>query len=87
MFFVSSSQVTEGKTLGPAFMTHCYRELTHKQWKILLDNEFLEAWEHGIVILCWDGVRRRFYPRIFAYSADYPEKCGSLLLSVTSTNE
>jgi hypothetical protein len=27
------------------------------QWKILLDDEFLEAYEHGIVILCCDGVK------------------------------
>ena len=46
----------------------------HEQWKILLDDDFLEAWKHGIVIMCWDGVKRRFYPRIFTYSADYPEK-------------
>lgn len=24
--------------------------------------------------MCPDGVERRFYPRIFSYSADYPEK-------------
>ena len=29
---------------------------------------------HGIVIKCCDGVLRRFYPRLFTYSADYPEK-------------
>lgn len=55
-------------------MTHCQRELFHEQWKILLDDEFLEIWTHGIVIECFDGVKRRFYPRIFDYSADYPEK-------------
>ena len=31
-------------------------------------------YEHGVVIECCDGVKRRFYIRIFAYSADYPEK-------------
>jgi hypothetical protein len=41
---------------------------------VLLDDEFMEAWKHGIVILCCDGIKRRFYPRIFVYSADYPEK-------------
>jgi len=46
----------------------------HAQWTILLDDEFLEASTHGIVITCYDGVERRFYPRIFTYSADYPEK-------------
>ncbi|KAG6906368.1 hypothetical protein DXG01_014299, partial [Tephrocybe rancida] len=61
---------------GPtqAFLAHCRRELFHTQWSILLDEEFLEAWEHGIVIICLDGIKRRFYPRIVTYSADYPEK-------------
>lgn len=55
-------------------MTHCQRELLHAQWGVLLDEELLDAYEHGIVIMCGDGVERRFYPRIFTYSADYPEK-------------
>ncbi|KJA12603.1 hypothetical protein HYPSUDRAFT_210329 [Hypholoma sublateritium FD-334 SS-4] len=61
---------------GPsdAFMTHCQREFFHAQWKVLLGDDFLEAYEHGVVIECCDGVKRRFYLRIFAYSADYPEK-------------
>jgi hypothetical protein len=46
----------------------------HAQWDIILDNEFLEAYAHGIVIDCQDKVKRRFYPRLFTYSADYPEK-------------
>ena len=40
----------------------------------MLSDEFLEAYEHGVVIKCCDGITRRFYLRIFAYSADYPEK-------------
>jgi len=67
-------QTAGGKRPSPAFMTHYHCELTHEQWKILLDDDFIEAWKHGIVIMCWDGVKRRFYPRIFTYSADYPEK-------------
>jgi hypothetical protein len=35
--------------------------------------------QHGIVIMCHDGIERRFYPRIFTYSADYPEKLVQLL--------
>lgn len=54
--------------------THCHRAFFHEQWKILLDDEFLEAYEHGVVVSCCDGIMRRFYPRIFTYSADYPEK-------------
>ena len=61
---------------GPTadMLTHCRRELLHAIWKLLLDDEFMQAYEHGIVIKCPDGIYRRFYPRIFTYSADYPEK-------------
>jgi hypothetical protein len=61
---------------GPnsVFMAHCHREIYHAQWAIMLDDEFLKAYQHGTVITSPDGVKRRFYPRIFTYSADYPEK-------------
>jgi hypothetical protein len=65
---------TDGKGLNSECATHCHREFFHEQWKILLDDEFLQAYEHGIVVCCCDGIKRRFYPRIFTYSADYPEK-------------
>ncbi|KAG1807920.1 hypothetical protein EV424DRAFT_1543645 [Suillus variegatus] len=65
---------TEGKGVGRECTTHCQRELFQAQWGVLLNNEFLEAYVHGIVIECCDGIKRRFYPRIFTYSADYPEK-------------
>ena len=55
-------------------LTHCRREVMHAVWVLLLDEEFMHAYEHGIVIECPDGKFRRFYPRIFTYSADYPEK-------------
>ncbi len=45
-----------------------------KIWALLLDAEFMEAYEHGIVITCADGISQRVYPRFFTYSADYPEK-------------
>jgi hypothetical protein len=54
--------------------THCRRELFHACWEVLLDTEFLYAYRHGIVTKCADGLMRRVYPRIFTYSADYPEK-------------
>jgi hypothetical protein len=69
-----AAEHTGGKGPNRVFMTHCHREVFHKQWEILLDNEFIEAYRHGIVIKCCDGVTRRFFPRIFTYSADYPEK-------------
>ena len=69
-----------------AFLTFCHRELLHEQWKIILDDEFVEAWEHGIVITCCDGVKRRFYPRIFTHSGDYPEKFVVLNQSCRNTH-
>lgn len=55
-------------------LTHCRRELMHKVWDRILDNDFTQAYEHGFTMECLDGVWRRFYPRTFTYSADYPEK-------------
>jgi hypothetical protein len=71
-------------------MTHCARELYHAQWNILLDDAFVAAYTNGknssstmrralnisrgFVVCCADGIQRRIYPRIFTYSADYPEK-------------
>lgn len=43
-------------------------------WHILLDNDFLDAYKNGIVILFPDGIEWRLFPRFFTYSADYPEK-------------
>ncbi|KAG2045967.1 hypothetical protein BDR06DRAFT_1040545 [Suillus hirtellus] len=63
-----------GKGPSADFLAHCHRELYHAQWKILLDDEFVEAYKHGIMIRCCDGIEHRFYPRILTYSADYPEK-------------
>lgn len=66
--------ITAPSQMSPLF-THCKRELMHQIWQLLLDEEFLHAYKHGIVLCCADGVVRRIYPRIFTYSADYPEKC------------
>jgi Plavaka transposase len=46
----------------------------HAAWRLLLDDDFKEGWRNGWVIKCADGVIRRIFPRIFTYSADYPEK-------------
>jgi hypothetical protein len=46
----------------------------HKVWDQLLDDDFIHAYQHGFVLECLDGICRRFYPRLFTYSADYPEK-------------
>ena len=67
-------QHSGGKLASDALQTHCRREIMQAVWKTLLDDDFLEAWRNGIVVHCGDGVTRRLYPRIFTYSADYPEK-------------
>jgi hypothetical protein len=65
---------TGEKKLKQELMTHCHREFTHAQWEILLDDEFLIAYEHGIVVKCSEDELYRFYPRVFTYSMDYMEK-------------
>jgi hypothetical protein len=62
------------KTGMVSLHTHCRRELFHGCWEILLDEDFLFAYRHGLVLKCPDGVLRRVFPQIFTYSADYPEK-------------
>ncbi|KZP09584.1 hypothetical protein FIBSPDRAFT_759740, partial [Athelia psychrophila] len=68
------AQHNDGKRSSKRLWTHCRRELFHAQWEVMLDDEFVEAYLHGIIVVCSDGIIRRFYPRIFIYSADYPEK-------------
>ncbi|KAG6906427.1 hypothetical protein DXG01_013963, partial [Tephrocybe rancida] len=70
-----ASHWTGTKKVHSELMAFCNRELAHEQWRTLLDNDFLQAYEHGMVF-DWvgDGQKRRFYPRIMTYSADYPEK-------------
>ncbi|KAG2336479.1 hypothetical protein BDR05DRAFT_978786 [Suillus weaverae] len=58
----------------PQHWTSHFHELFQVQWKVLCDDKLLEAYEHGIVVLCCDGVKCRFYPQFFTYSMDYPEK-------------
>ncbi|KZV69074.1 hypothetical protein PENSPDRAFT_735574 [Peniophora sp. CONT] len=64
-----------GVKLTPQLSAHCKREAFHEAWRIMLaDKEFKRAYEEGIVMVCADGIQRRVYPRMFSYSADYPEK-------------
>jgi len=46
----------------------------HAVWSKILDDDFIHAYTYGIVIKGVDGIERRVYPRLFTYSADYPEK-------------
>ncbi|KAG6912842.1 hypothetical protein DXG01_011609, partial [Tephrocybe rancida] len=69
----SSQYLGKNKT-NSEFLSHCRRELTHAQWRLLLDDDFINTYQHGLVVQWEDGISRRFYPRIFCYSADYKEK-------------
>ena len=53
------------------FLRH---ELMQQIWLELLDEAFMHAWEHGVVVECGDGVTRRLFFRFMIYAADYPEK-------------
>jgi hypothetical protein len=49
-------------------------DLMQQIWLLLLDDDFMKAYVHGILINCGDGVKRRIFPQFFTYTADYPEK-------------
>ena len=61
-------------------LMHCCCELIHAVWNLFLDDAFVHTFKYGIVIKCTDGVEHCVYPQFFTYSADYPEKCLSLLI-------
>src|SRR5258705_11137140 len=63
-----------GKAATAAMMTHLRRELAHAIWMLLMDDEFMHAYIHGLVFCLVDGILRVFFPRFLTYSADYPEK-------------
>ena len=65
------------------FLKH---ELVKQVWLLLLDDDFLRAYKHGILILCGDGILRRVFPRVFFYSTDYPEKYVALIHPTSITN-
>lgn len=69
------------KSQKTQLLAHCRCELMHAVWKVILDNDFLHAYKYGMVIKCIDGIERRIYPRLFTYSADYPEKYISIHVS------
>jgi Plavaka transposase len=63
-----------GRPPTASFLAHCKREAFHQQWRLLLSDALIEAMRHGMRIRWADGVDRMFFPRVFTYSADYPEK-------------
>lgn len=73
--FIQEHHKGRGKKKNDPLVAHLRRELMHESLKLLFhDPDFREAYTHGRVIVGADGVARRHFPRIFTYSADYPEK-------------
>ena len=63
-----------------AMLTHCKHELMQAIWSFLLDSEFLDVYENGMVIKFSDGIFCRVFLCLFTYAADYPEKqVGSII--------
>ncbi|KAI0324834.1 hypothetical protein GY45DRAFT_1357050 [Cubamyces sp. BRFM 1775] len=58
-----------------AMLRFCKCELMQAIWLLLLDDESVKAYIHGVFIGCGDGIVRRIFPRTLTYAADYPEKC------------
>jgi hypothetical protein len=46
----------------------------HSTLGLLIDDEFMKAYEDGIPITFGDGITRLVFPRFVTYSADYPER-------------
>ena len=49
-------------------------QLMQQIWWLLLNDTFMNAYTHGIVITCGDKVKQWVFPQFFTYVADYPEK-------------
>ncbi|KZV88625.1 hypothetical protein EXIGLDRAFT_751594 [Exidia glandulosa HHB12029] len=62
------------KSVKKKILTQIRRDLMHGCWKQILDKDFCRAYKEGFVVTCQDGVARRFFPRFYTYTADYPEK-------------
>ncbi|KAJ7191438.1 hypothetical protein GGX14DRAFT_600708, partial [Mycena pura] len=63
-----------GRTIPADVLMHLKRDLIHGVWKMLLTPEFIDAYRHGIIITCFDKMKRLIFPRFMVYGADYPEK-------------
>jgi hypothetical protein len=63
-----------GTTATTSVLRFLKIDLMQQIWLLLLDDDFMKAYVHGILINCGDGVKHRIFPRFFTYAADYPEK-------------
>ena len=57
--FLTEHLGNKGATI--MLLTHCQREFFYKLWKLILDKEFMTAYQQGIVITCCNGIKRCCY--------------------------
>lgn len=63
-----------GKPATVAVLKQLKKDLFHAIWTFLLDDDFIDAYSHGLVAKLADGIQRLSFPRFLIYSMDYPEK-------------
>ena len=73
-WFIATSFCSKWGTQKRDLMTHCWWELMHGVWKLLLDTDFIHKYKFRMVVKCANGIECQVYPQFFTYSADYPEK-------------
>jgi hypothetical protein len=61
-------------TASAAVLRFLKVNLMQQIWLLLLDDDFVKAYVHGVLITCGDGIKRCIFPQFFTYAADYPEK-------------
>jgi hypothetical protein len=62
-------------------LTHLRREVMQAVWLIILDDEFMHAYIHGIKLNFINNDSYLFFPRFLTDSNDYPEKYANSCLS------
>jgi hypothetical protein len=67
-------QEQTGHVLPSDVLTHMKHKLMHAVWRLMLDKEFMKAYDKGTLVNFADGKTWLVLPRIFTYLADYLEK-------------
>jgi hypothetical protein len=65
---------TFNKPASVAVLRFCKREYIQAILQILMNKDFIDAYENGIVSQFADGIFRRGFLRIVFHSGDYPKK-------------
>ena len=55
-------------------LTHLRRELMQEVWLILMDDDFMNAYIHGLELDFIEDDLYVFFPQFLTDSKDYPEK-------------